>query len=341
MEFKGQPVCDIKCIKEQGILNNSTLILRQMVVNICISDEDRTLAVEADPKDSVLQLKKRFQIQTKIPLECQCLVLGGEELADAKKLSHYRIEDGETLELEEFAIKVLDWNGNVFEVTGINSGSTVEELKARIQIFNAVPPDEQVLKANKMPVLDNMRLKDQQIKHKSILSLTLAPKTDKTRASPPLLDLGDKNWSRKMAGKAGESRSCDGTSSISTADSQPSEGSDPFKENNKRKSKSPKRRTGTAVPMSISSIAERPSSKARKSSKSPKRGKEKSDALDGESAPKKERSSSKTRKSSKSPKREKETSVKAKREKSPKAKREKSPKRKNEKTDKRTKEAVQ
>eukprot|EP00536_Pseudo-nitzschia_multiseries_P017678 jgi/Psemu1/226067/e_gw1.1720.7.1 len=173
LEFKGQPVCDIKCIKEQGILNNSTLILRQMVVNICISDEDRTLAVEADPKDSVLQLKKRFQIQTKIPLECQCLVLGGEELADAKKLSHYRIEDGETLELEEFAIKVLDWNGNVFEVTGINSGSTVEELKARIQIFNAVPPDEQVLKANKMPVLDNMRLKDQQIKHKSILSLTL------------------------------------------------------------------------------------------------------------------------------------------------------------------------
>jgi len=305
LEFEDQPVCDQKCLKEQGIVNNTTLVLRQMIVYIC--DKDRKVALAADPKDSVLQLKKQFQKQIEIPIECQCLVLAGEELADAKKLSHYGIQDGQILQLEAFKVKILDWNGNVFEVTGIHSGSTVEELKARIQKLNSIPPADQVLTADGMPVIDTMRLKDQEIKHSSIVTLALASKSTGTFQSPVRTKSADFE-----ALKEEGSESSDCTTSISTAVSQTSENwwNLPTEKSESRRVKD------ESVPLAMSSIANssdsKPSKPPKESKKTRKKGKSlkpKNDRFE-ESVPMTERSTSKTSKTSNGSKKTKSKSPK-------------------------------
>jgi len=174
LEFRGQLLSDDITIADQGIDDNSTIIMRKMKVFISVPGNDVNVDVEVDPEDSILKLKNRFRRKTKIPTEGLCLMLAGEELSDTKQLSHYNIDDQEVLLLEPFKVKVLDWNGHIFEVDGIHHNSTVEEFKGRINQLKSIPQKEQVLKLDNLPVIDSLRLGDQGIHHASIVVLDTA-----------------------------------------------------------------------------------------------------------------------------------------------------------------------
>jgi uncharacterized ubiquitin-like protein YukD len=176
LEFRGRLVSEDTTVSEQGIADNSTIFIRKMKIFIHVPYEGVNIEVEVAPEDSILQVKKRFKKKSKLPTKGHCLVLTGETLSDGKKVSQYKIEDGEVLLLEAFKVKVLDWNGKFFEADGIHHDSTVAELKKRIKKLRSIPLKEQVLKLNGLPVIDSLRLQDQGIDHRTIVVLETASK---------------------------------------------------------------------------------------------------------------------------------------------------------------------
>lgn len=124
-----------------------------------------------DPEDSILQVKTRIRRKSNISTEGQCLIFAGEELVDTKKLSHYKIDEGDVLLLEPFKINVLDLDGQMFDLDGINNDSTVDEIKKRIEELKSISTSEQVLKVDNLPIIDSLRLRDQGIHHASIIVL--------------------------------------------------------------------------------------------------------------------------------------------------------------------------
>jgi hypothetical protein len=52
-------------------------------------------------------------------------------LENTRTLSFYSIDHGDSLELEEFKVCVVDWTGNVFEVDGLHPSSNISDVKEK------------------------------------------------------------------------------------------------------------------------------------------------------------------------------------------------------------------
>lgn len=279
-EFNGQLVSEDKSLGEQGIGNKATLVMKKMKIYISISGTNSMVGIEIDPDEFILDLKKRFRRQSRLSAKFECLLMAGEELSDAKKVSDYRIEDGETLYLDVFRIKILDWNGELSDIDGIHSKSTVDELKARIYLLRAIPSADQLLRVEGGPVIDTLRLEDQGIKHSSIVIIDLAPKSAKdsqlqnsTKAKEKIEDRGISPTRKKD--KLDKKKSLRSSKAHSTR-------SKLSKDSKRNESKPPKRRETSDDPAMdgvVSKTSKLSKVPERTKSKSPKRGEGKSGKL--------------------------------------------------------------
>jgi len=174
LEYEGQPVKEGTSLGEQGITDNSTLVMRKMKLYIDDCIRGSRIDVEIEPTDTVQQIKKLYQKRTKTPTKYQIIVMDtGEELSDSTAIAHYGIDDGDTLGLEPFKVRIIDGDGQLCEVDGIHCGNTTDELKIRISELKSITPSEQKLTMNGEVLINMLRLKDQGIKHMSIIVLDL------------------------------------------------------------------------------------------------------------------------------------------------------------------------
>ena len=60
---------------------------------------DRTITLEAQPSDTVEEVKVKIEVKLAIPPQEQRLVYGGRQLEEGRTLSSYNIEDKSTLHL--------------------------------------------------------------------------------------------------------------------------------------------------------------------------------------------------------------------------------------------------
>jgi len=174
LEYEGQPVKEGTSLGEQGITDNSTLVMRKMKLYIDDCIRGSRIDVEIEPTDTVQQIKKLYQKRTKTQTKYQIIVMDtGEELSDSMAIAHYGIDDGDTLGLEPFKVRIIDGDGQLCEVDGIHCGNTTDELKIRISELKSITPSEQKLTMNGEVLINMLRLKDQGIKHMSIIVLDL------------------------------------------------------------------------------------------------------------------------------------------------------------------------
>jgi hypothetical protein len=169
LQFNGRPVQDTN-LKDQGIGDMSTLTMHRMQLNIRLPNGD-AINVEVPDDDTIHSVKKLVKSKTGIAIGDQCIVIAGEELEEDKTLCHYGIDDGDVLTMENFQVRIVDWTGEAFEVDTIRHGDLVSNLKARIFRVKGIAEEHQILTFNSNPLQDALGLKDQGVKHRSVLFL--------------------------------------------------------------------------------------------------------------------------------------------------------------------------
>ncbi|XBH97311.1 polyubiquitin-like [Triticum dicoccoides] len=131
----------------------------------------KTITVKVDPGDTVYVVKAKIQDQ-------QRLMFGREELEDGLTLADYDIEDECTLHFDlrpqrrKMLILIKTLTGKIFALE-VDNLETVDSVKAKIEVEEGIPVDQQKLIFAGKQMEDFRTLGEHGIKHQDMINLVL------------------------------------------------------------------------------------------------------------------------------------------------------------------------
>ena len=170
LSFNGVILDDFKTLADHHVVNGSKLVLEPAKVTIKARG-CKSFKILVWPEDNVKKLKRVIARKTKIDVDIQCLMFGGTELTNRQRALARDLDNGDVIVVETFSITVAHWVGDMIPITGIRPSSTIEDIKKIVQEKLDIPIDEQEYHFDGHAMNSSLTLKDQDVKHKSILVL--------------------------------------------------------------------------------------------------------------------------------------------------------------------------